>query len=66
MKESSIPGARRGVFAEKFIPEGVRFGPYVGVLQFYDKENVKENGYTWIVSGVFLLFFFSFFLFYST
>ena len=32
VRQSSIPDAGLGVFAETYIPEGTRIGPYDGVL----------------------------------
>ena len=49
VKESDIPGAGLGVFAEKFFPEGVRFGPYGGETFEYDKEDADRSGYSWVV-----------------
>ena len=46
LKESSIPGAGTGVFANIEIPGRVRFGPYIGEI-FLD--DVIDSGYQWEV-----------------
>ncbi|XP_041466345.1 histone-lysine N-methyltransferase PRDM9-like [Lytechinus variegatus] len=45
VKQSSIPGAGKGVFATKFIPKGHRFGPYDGDI--VDLETGYDSGYSW-------------------
>ena len=49
VKESGIPGAGLGVWAERFFPEGVRFGPYRGEIFEYDKEDADKSEYSSLV-----------------
>ena len=49
VKESGIPGSGDGVWAEKYFPEGVRFGPYGGETRFYTEAGSKKSGYAWTV-----------------
>ncbi len=52
IKPSSIANAGLGVFANQFIPRGVRVGPYEGRTVPKDKmDGVKDTGYMWEVSG---------------
>ena len=47
IKESSIPKAGSGVWAETPVPKGVRFGPYEGTIV----EDIEDahSGYCWQV-----------------
>ena len=49
VKESGIPGAGLGIWAEKFLPANLRFGPYRGETFFYDAKGADESGYSWLV-----------------
>ena len=50
VKPSSIAGAGLGVFTNKFLPKGVRFGPYVGkVVDKNEMEDVHDTSYVWEV-----------------
>ena len=48
VKEAGIEGAGEGVWAKKFFPKGVRFGPYGG--EIVNESVGKESGYAWEVS----------------
>ena len=50
VKEAGIEGAGEGVWAKKFFPKGVRFGPYGG--EIVNEKVGKESGYAWEVSGL--------------
>ena len=53
IKSSLIPNAGLGVFAKKFIPRGVKVGPYEGKLVW--KDHVDEGidtSYMWEVRHV--------------
>ena len=52
VKDAGIPGAGQGVWAEKFFPKGVRFGPYGG--EIVDEEVGRESGYAWEVNKDFV------------
>ena len=55
IKSSHIPNAGLGVFAKKFIPRGVKVGPYEGKLVWKDHVHVEEGtdtSYMWEVSYV--------------
>ena len=52
VKQSGISGAGSGVWAEKLIPRGVRFGPYEGEIT-YNEDRAHDSGYCWQV-GLFL------------
>ena len=47
IKESSIPKAGSGVWAETPVPKGVRFGPYEGTI--VDDIEDAHSGYCWQV-----------------
>ena len=47
IKESGIPKAGSGVWAETPVPKGVRFGPYEGTL--VDDIEDAHSGYCWQV-----------------
>ena len=49
IKQSSIPGAGLGVFAEAYFPKGVQFSPYEGLTYAYDKVDSDRSGYSWEV-----------------
>ena len=56
LKESSIPGAGTGVFANIEIPGSVLFGPYAGDILL---DDVIDSGYQWEVGLIpFLLHFY--------
>ena len=48
LKEASIEGAGKGVWAQRFFPRGVRFGPYGGEIVVNEKAG-RESGYSWEV-----------------
>ncbi len=51
LKDSTIPGAGKGIFADTLIQRGSRFGPYLGVeIPEYDELNAHASGYCWLVS----------------
>ena len=53
IKSSHIPNAGLGVFAKKFIPRGVKVGPYQGKLVWKDHvEEGTDTSYMWEVSYV--------------
>ena len=47
VKESRIEGAGEGVWTERFVAKGVRFGPYGGEIA--DEDVGRESGYAWEV-----------------
>ena len=51
LKESSIPEAGTGVFANIEVPEGVRFGPYDGDVLV---DDIIESSYQWEVMCILL------------
>ena len=51
IKASNIPNAGLGAFANKAFPARTRFGPYEGTKEdIVDESEVKESGYSWLVS----------------
>ena len=48
IRNSSIPDAGEGVFAEQFIPKRTQFGPYEGEITD-NHEEAHETGYAWQV-----------------
>ncbi|XP_072017504.1 histone-lysine N-methyltransferase PRDM9-like [Amphiura filiformis] len=46
VKEAGIEGAGQGVWTEKFIPKGVRFGPYGGEI-VVNEQMGRKSGYSW-------------------
>ena len=51
VKGSRLTGDVKGIFAEKFFPEGALFGPYEGDILCYDKDRTDESSnYQWVVS----------------
>ena len=51
VRTSGIPNAGCGVFANQFIPRGVRVGPYEGkVIPKDDLEDGRDTNYMWEVS----------------
>ena len=48
VKPSGIHYAGFGVWAEKFFPKGVHFGPFEGDI--YYEHSVRDKGYAWQVS----------------
>ena len=50
VKPSGIPKAGLGVFANEFIPRGVRFGPYEGKRVPKTELNDRDTSYMWEVS----------------
>lgn len=49
IKESQIPGAGSGVWADMYLPKAVRFGPYEGEI-VREEDEAHESGYCWQVS----------------
>ncbi|XP_074661522.1 putative histone-lysine N-methyltransferase PRDM6 [Tubulanus polymorphus] len=50
VKKSKIPRAGRGVFTDKLLLTGLRFGPYEGELRSrYDEMEVHKSGYAWLI-----------------
>lgn len=51
IKNSTIPNAGRGVFANCEIPKHEFFGPYLGkIIAAKDAKNYKHSRYVWEVS----------------
>ena len=48
IRRSHIPMAGAGVWADKPIPRGVRFGPYEG-KEVHDPDDAHKSGYCWMV-----------------
>lgn len=48
LRDSIIPNAGKGVFAEMLIPKRTRFGPYEGECT-ENQEEAHETGYAWQV-----------------
>lgn len=48
VRDSIIPNAGKGVFAEMCIPKRTRFGPYEGE-RTENQEEAHETGYAWQV-----------------
>ncbi|PAV72503.1 hypothetical protein WR25_05904 [Diploscapter pachys] len=50
IKKSEMPNAGLGVYANTFIPIGIVFGPFEGVL-VNDESKVERDGYAWQIRG---------------
>ena len=51
VRQSGIPGAGLGVWAEKYFPAGIHFGPYGGDIYHYHMHHSNIGSYTWKVSN---------------
>ena len=49
LKESTIPGAGLGIFADVFFQKGVQFTPYEGRTYAYNQVDADRSGYSWLV-----------------
>ena len=56
LKESNIPGAGLGIFAEVFFQKGVQFSPYEGRTYTYNQVDSNRSGYSWLVRDRPLMF----------